>query len=626
MAQANDLSGVLKQGLEALLKCKKSAKDYVDDKKMVELLTFVYDTAYYQIHTYLTGLNNTSGEKQIRSCIRDIVGSVLPICYDKLWRNQRNDELAGKYLKLYDDFYALVAFRSLEHFAQYMEFDKTDAQKLWKPTLHLFKGFWYYANQMVLDGSVKFISKQCFTGLGKTYSNAILLSFIYGNDINADALYVFGASENVGTFTMGLVDLMTSDRYAKVFPYYQQFKCEDREMTANATFMVRQAKDTGAKLRISGSSKPVNLRVVSKDKNTNGVRAKFLFLDDIAQFADANNPNAHKKDRDRLDNEWFKRNYNRKEFYVIAGGTTYNTEDILSYLLEKNNIDEAKTSIIGGKEQKFTKVAKSNYVISGGTAVFICVPKLDYDTDESVYPEKYPTEDARRDRDNALDDGRMFDAMEQQRPRPSDEAPFDWGNIHLYDYLPPDEFNGGTRQQRCRFSIDPSRKGKDACAMLVFSKDGEREYLVDGFLDKQPLDHKYEDGTDVIDKFCELIIRHKCYEGIAEENTASNLSSQITDRLAKYGYNGCKVKGFFSTMIKRDKISSVSGTIQSYIWFPARKVFAPNSMVGRIMRDITTWTYEKNKADDAPECCSTYCKEYIKQDTLVFKQIGTFKR
>ena len=139
------------------------------------------------------------------------------------------------------------------------------------------------------------------------------------------------------TFTAGLVDLMVSARYAKVFPYYGQFSSEDAEQTANRMFLVRQIKDSGSKLRIAGSSKPVNIRVVSKEKNTNGVRAKYLFLDDIAQLADANNPRAHEKDIFRLTNEWRKRNYNLTDFYIIAGGTTYSVDDILTFLLKENN-------------------------------------------------------------------------------------------------------------------------------------------------------------------------------------------------------------------------------------------------------------------------------------------------
>ena len=625
MANVTDLSESIVAVQEAL---KSVAKGSGEHERVLELLNIAYNIYYTQIHLYLVPKNDEESEKEVRKHVKS-VGSIISFIEKQIkgLDREKDIELIAKYLKIYDDFYALAAFRSLKHFVLYMEFDKKPHEKLWKPTMHLFSGLWYYAGSMVLNGDVKVITKQCFTGLGKTYSNAMILSFIYGNDINSDALYVFGASENVGSFTSGLVDIMCSARYAKVFPYFRQFQGEDTEQTANRMFIVRQCKDTGSKLRIAGTTKAMNLRVVSKDKNTNGVRAKYLFIDDIAQLADANNPNAHKKDIFRLSNEWFKRNYDLKNFYIIAGGTTYSVDDILTYLLNENNISEAQPACVNGKPiNKFTKIADSNYVVSGGKAVFVCVPKLDYDTDESTYPEKYPTEDARRQRDNATDNGRMFAAMEQQKPLSPDENPFDYGNIHLYDVLPATETNGGTRNSRCRFILDPSRKGKDKTCCLFFSQDGDRHYLVDAFNERQPLDHVYPNGETTLDRICDKIIKHRCFEGKAEENTESTIVSQILAKIAKKGYAKCKVEGYYSYKVKKDKINAAQTAIQSYIWFPSRKVFAPNSDVGAAMNDIVYWQYKDNIPDDAPECCAVYVDEFIGTDTVGYASFSTFKR
>lgn len=593
-----------------------------DDSKVLELLKMCYKTYYLQVWEYYAKMNNDKGERGIRACVRELVENVLPIVEKRLAKKGMAIELVGEYSQLYDDVYALVACRSLTHFAQYMEFDKGLEQKLWRPTMHLFGGYWYYANSMILNGDVKFISKQCFTGLGKTYSNAITLAFIFGYDINADALYVFGASENVGTFTTGLVDLMSSARYAKVFPYYKQFQCEDVEQTAVKMFSIRQAKDTGSKLRICGSSKPVNIRVVSKEKNTNGVRAKFLFLDDIAQLADANNPRAHEKDIFRLTNEWRKRNYNLNDFYIIVGGTTYSVDDILTFLLKENNGDIAEVS----KVNRFTSVAKSDYVVDNGKAVFVRVPSLDYETDESTYPEKYPTQALRRERDNAPDGGRIFMAMNQQMPLSAEQNPFDTGNIHIYEELPPTYEEGGTRNKRCRAVIDPSRKGGDKTCALFFSQDGQRHYFVDAFLDHQPLDHKYSSGKTALDLICEKIVAHNCIEVDAEENTESTIKSQIEHKLKEMGHNSTKVNGYYSYERKKDKIYGCQTQIQSYLWFPSRRVFSANSDVGKAMKDINYWEYKDNIADDAPECCAVYVKKYIGTGGITYATIGSFKR
>lgn len=622
MAKINDLSESISQVCQAIAIAKKDKKLWANDESIIELFSLCFKVYWSQIHEYYVPMQSENGEKGIRKAIKEIISNILPLLQEKIAKNSQKTQIVGKYLDIYDDFYALVSFRSLIHFVQYMEFDKKPDQKLWENTMHLFKGYWYYANSMILNGDIKFISKQCFTGLGKTYSNAMTLAFIFGNDINADALYVFGASENVGSFTAGLVDLMVSKRYSKVFPYYRKFQTDEAEATANNMFLIKQMKDTGSKLRISGSSKPINLRVVSKDKNTNGVRAKFLFLDDIAQLADANNPKAHEKDIFRLDNEWFKRNYDLKNFFVIVGGTTYSVDDILTYLLRKNNGDIAEISPIN----KFTTIAKSDYIIKGGTSVFVRVPKLDYETDESTYPEKYPTEDARKQRDEALDNGRMFQAMEQQMPLSSIDNPFDYGNIHIYESLPKTYEEGGTRNARCRFILDPSRKGNDKTCCLFFSQDGDKHYLVDAFCDNQPLDHIYSNGNTVLQEICKKIIRHKCLEGMAEENTESTIESQIIKQLATMGWHSTKIGSYYTYKVKKDKIYGCQTAIQSYIYFPSRRVFSANSEVGSAMKDITYWKYKDNIADDAPECCAVYCENYINDTQMGYATVHSFKR
>lgn len=629
MGKYADLSDSIAELNKGLVKIRKDKELWTDDESVLGFLQLCYQTYYSQIHEYYVEMNSNEGEMGIRRCVKEIITSILPICEQKIKETRKtNEDLAVKFFSVYDDFYALAAFRSMAHYVQYMEFGKKNEDKIWQPTMHLWGGFWYYVNNMILKEDVKFISKQCFTGLGKTYSNAMVLSFIYGYDINADALYVFGASENVGTFATGLVELMISDRYSKVFPYYRQFRVEedgvvDKETTANRMFTIKQLKDTGSKLRIFGTNKPVNLRVVSKDKNTNGVRAKYLFVDDIAQLADANNPKAHEKDIFRLTNEWYKRNYDLRHFFIIAGGTTYSVDDILTYLLRMNNGDVAVTSSIN----KFTSVAESNYIIKGGKSVFVRIPKLDYETDESTYPEKYPTEDARMQRDNALDNGRMFMAMEQQLPLSSDENPFDYGNIHIYDVLPKSDKDGGTRNSRCRFILDPSRKGKDKTCCLFFSQDGDEHFLVDAFNEPQPLDHIYKDGMTTLEKICQKIVQHRCFEGSAEENTESTIVSQIEKCLAKQGYGGmCKVEGYYSYQTKKDKIYAAQTGIQSYIHFPSRRVFAANSDVGRAMTDITYWKYKENIPDDAPECCAVYIDKYVGEGQDKYAVCHSFKR
>lgn len=442
-----------------------------------------------------------------------------------------------------------------------------------------------------------------------SYSDAVLMAFIFGNNISDDCLKVFGASENVSTFTMGLVDIMITPLYMKVFPYYKQFECDSDKM-----FSIKQIKDTGSKLRITGSPK-INLRVVSKDKNTNGVRARWLFLDDITQLVDAYNINAHKRDIFKLVNEWFKRNYNLTNFKVVVGGTTYSNEDILSWLLIKNNIENSEIA----KEKnrvvnKYTRIANSNYILENGKSVFVCVPKLDWDTDESTFPSNFPTETARRTRAESEDGGRMFEAMEQQRPLPSETTPFCYENIKTYNELPLKESEGGSRSNYCTAAIDLPRTGKNNLSMPVLSNCNGIDYVVDFLYEKVPLDYKFEDGSDTIDIICRYIIMHRILSLIVETNTNSNIDTQIIERLKnKYNWLDTKIFPTYSTEKKEEKIYSVQGTILSSYRFPSRNLVSPNSMMGKAMRDIITWDGKPNKPDDSIDSIAIHCKKYHKR-------------
>lgn len=623
MAKYSDLGESIKQINTTLKKARNNRDNWKNDSLVIELLELAYQTYYSQIHNYLTSLNTESAEKKIRQYVKEVITDMLPLCLDKVNGRGIDLQTKAKYLDIYDNFYALAAFRSLTHFVQYMEFDKDPEKKLWQPTMHLLGGFWYYANSMILNGDVQFILKQCFPGLGKTYSNAFMISFILGYDINAYILYVFGAAANVSSFASGIVDLMSSERYAKVFPYYKQFQGESTDVTKNNIFTICQMKDTGSKLRVSGASFAYNINIVSKDKNTNGLRCQYLFLDDIAQMADAENLTAHTKDKARYTGEWRERRDNAGKFFVVAGGTTYSVDDILTYFKENNNGELAKPT----KVNKYTKIADSDFIVHGGKAVFVCIPKLDYETDESTYPAKYKTEDVRRDRDNSLDNGRLFNAMQQQLPLSAEENPFAWDNLNIYECLPTNDLNGGTRNHKCRFVLDPSRKGNDKTVCLFFSQDGDKHYLVDAFADNQPLDHIYRDGTTCLERICRKIIQHQCFEGWAEENTESTIVSQIKNRLKLMNYGGrCDVKGYYSYKVKKDKINSSRTAIQSYLWFPSRRVFGANSDVGRCMTDITYWKYKDNVPDDAPECCANYCEYCIGENSRTYAEFHTFKR
>ena len=290
------------------------------EKEILQCCEFLYTLLYAEIHKVLAPEKTDESEEQIRAYIRDIIKLELPISqrqyekfdallpqYKKLGVKENIDkcyEYRDRWAKLYDNFYALVAFRSLRHYCEYLEGNKRDKDKVWKYSIDPqgdggFTGvnfpFFYYFNQMVLKKDIKFISKQQATGTGKSYSNTMAITWLLGIDADNDCLVVLGNPALVLTNTKGIVDTMITDRYAKVFPEFQRYHdTDDDGIVRNKIFSVCRQKE--GELTVAHSNKTMNVKIISKDTPVDGIRVRYLFLDDVCRSKDAGNNKQHEID------------------------------------------------------------------------------------------------------------------------------------------------------------------------------------------------------------------------------------------------------------------------------------------------------------------------------------------
>ena len=565
-------------------------------------------TAYRnEIHEFLVPSNISDKEEIIRSYIRDIMTVVLPLVrkqkealeaqyksktpkvrtvpYNKL------EKALTAFYQLEDDYSALVAFRHFETFVLYI--DRIFKKKVFTPSLHLFKGFYYFANSMVLKKDVHFIEKQCYAGVGKSVTDCALMAWILGMDVNSYCIKIFGNKTNIKRTMKTVHDIMLSAEYAKIFPYYAKF---DRKETAMFT-----TYQTSGELQVSGSYQPVNILCSSKGENIDGSRVQYLFLDDITQSKDANNVEMHQKDIFMFNNSWFERKDDPSNTFIIASGTTYHQEDLLSYLKHVFGVDYAKPT-----KFKFTSISNKNEILPKWLSVFIVIYGLD-ENDKSTFEEKYPTEVFLFKR---AQDYRMFMAMTQQQPLPPEGSPFDYDNLpnqygkeglpHLSD----------RSQEVCRASLDPARLGKDYHSMPVINTiDGEM-FLQDCIYERCPPDR-------VPEKVVAMIEKHHIVHLDIENNTDTNYDVLIKKMLAERGITYCLVTSFFGYIKKNDKINANETAIKK-IHFPKRECYTPKSQMGQFMHDLTGYNYDiKVKHDDAPDSLANYAMHFI-----VHKQRG----
>lgn len=598
-------------------------KGWTDDEKVTRLFDIYYTAIHSQIHNVLARQNTDKSERQIRDILAKYVigctknkaayiGAIQPIRAKLAQISKKkstSNEFVARYLELYDNFMALASFRSFKHYCLYMQ--SVFAFTLWEDTQNCFDGYWYYANKMVLDGEIKFLEKQLPTGFGKSLSDCFMQSWIYGIDIDNDILKVCGNDKFTDDCFQNVIKLMTCVKYAKVFPYYAQFECEIDKM-----FQFCSRKDL--KFAITGSKKSTNLRIVTKLSDVNGVRAKFLFLDDITQRKDMSNITAHNKDIHSFVHEWFERNYNRNLFYIVASGTTYSQFDLLSFLKRVMGGEKAIKSQIN----KYTYIGFSDYIVPNGKSVFVCVPLLDYETDESTYPKKISTMSARKKRE---ENPTEFWAMDMQRPLPPDSSPFYFTKLRQYTTLPIIGECG--RLETCIGALDTKRRGKDYLSMPIFfeANDPDRKgetafYLVDWLYDDRPM-------KECLPLIVSKIIQHKITRLYVERNTEECIETLLIDKLTKQGYTSCIIEEVYSTEPKDRRIMSAEGDIKAKLIFPQYGMYAQSSDVGKALLNVYGYTYTGTVAhDDAPDSLALFVKRFVMNTTMRYATLSSFNR
>lgn len=554
-----------------------------DIGSVIQALSVLRDGERYEIHEVWAVDKTAEDEACIRAEVKRIAGVVLP--YIEAWRREVKDEETDVALRgLYDDFYALVAFRSLKHFALYMEWDKSDNEAVWRHNLNCFEGYWYYMNSAILDRRIKCISKQLPTGYGKSYSDTVAIAFTFGYNVNSTILKVTGNPSMVNDGAARLIKFMASPRYAKVFPYYEKFGGKREYM-----YDVCQVGGINmpARLVISGANVGTSFMYINKETPIDGGRYDWLYMDDVTRSKDKNNITQHEKDIDAYRDCWSKRKSSDGNFCQAISGTTYSQYDIISYVKKQYGGDEAEVS----KVNKYTKINKETQ------SVFVSVPKLDFDTDECTFPHKYTTEKARQDRADNLE---TFMAMDQQMPLPPAETPFHYDKIQVYEHIPAE------RESGCWATLDPARTGKNYVSMPIFAigKDG-LHYLKDCIYELKPMEEVHQ---EIIEK----IERHHITRLNIERNTDTSLATFFKRLLEERGITYCDITEVYTYKQKENKIADMQATIINNMVFPKQSLYAGSSQMGKFMLHFVTYSYfHKVAFDDSPDSLAMYAEKFI---------------
>lgn len=437
-------------------------------------------------------------------------------------------------------------------------------------------------------------------------SDAVAIAWLLGVNPDNDVLKVLGNPTLVMTTTKAIVDIMTKPFFGRVFPKFAKYFAQGE----NPLNMFSICRNKEGELTLADSSKPMNVKVISKDTSVDGIRVRFLFLDDICRSKDATNLKQHQIDINNYWNSWWKRNYGTDDFFVVAGGTAYSVNDILSHLISYYS----KGKIIRTKQFKYA------YTNEKGDCVFIKIPKIDFDFNRSTYPSKFPYEEAMRIRDRDL---ASFEAMEQQNPQNPETTPLAWDKLNTYEELP-----SGISEYAYAV-IDPARTGKNYVTMGIhrvreetdkYGAKVEVHYLVDCIFQLRQMEELYGE-------ICDKVEKHKIIKLHIENNTDTSLGFLIEKMLHERGTMFCEVSESFSTENKEEKIRELVYSSQGYfknqMRYPCMQMYAPSSQMGKFMLYITAYDYNtKMEYDDSIDEECMYIKKFVKKvETTVKPQI-----
>lgn len=443
-------------------------------------------------------------------------------------------------------------------------------------------------HNFILNGLVSHNSK----------SDCDIICFCFGYNINDDIMKCVGNKNNVKSNIENVTQMMKSERYAKVFPYFAQFKKKDD--------IFEYCTMGEGKFKIKGSSKPVSFFCFNKDTVIDGLRYNKQFYDDVTQSDDINNITNHLKDRDRYERQWKKRKSNTFTCKSWFTGTSYHKEDFISSIIDGFRDD--KPLIRDNSYKKYTW-GKFVYTNESRNMVYIKVPKLaDLELGEDkcycTFPQKNSKYEALKDYHRSDSSKRTFMAMEQQSPLPPECFGFDYSLLQQYDDLPQEIKSGDCIS---RAIIDPTRKGRDNYACLIFKKpidsENKKWYLTDCY-------YKKVKPNIALPEICKRLSYHKIDEIYFEENILDEFQMKkiISEYMKEEGWEDYKISSIYSTLKKEDKIEKYMYDIRDNIVFPRQGMYYNDSDMGRAMYDISNYSLDgKNEHDDSIDCCAMLC-------------------
>ena len=519
---------------------------------------------------------------------KDELGSVkvakhklIPIL-EKLVEGSKVENMA-LFFDCYKKAYCFCARRDFECFVDYIEWNMP--KKVLANRREVLKPYVDALNRIAFDDKLQYIIVSYPPSMGKSYLATLFTAWGYGLSINNSVIRMSYSDELVLGFSRTVKGIISSPEFAEIFSLFKLYNGNPSEVDRESDWKIKNANVPKS-----------NHIARTRSGSTTGERASFaIIFDDMTKGAEeANSESVHKGIYDKWLTEWWNRRDGQRCKFIFVG-TQWTPEDILNRVIEDRNkvspLQETNNPYVMESEDKST--------------IVIRVPMLDKEhktTCEEVYPQ-HIAEQIEQNTDPFL-----FSCVYQQDPIAPTGRELAWECLQTYTN-PPDDL-----EPYCMAIIDTKRKGKDNLNMFICKPDGHgKHYLWDAIFSKKPMQSLY---NDIVDK----VILHKITTMVIENNTDESLKTLLDDRLHAKGCYWCTIIEKYNTKNKETRIKDNLWTILTLIVFKDKSIVKPNTDIGRLMDNITKYSFDKpNAFDDGPAGSALYASEIIMGKSVLSK-------
>ena len=514
-------------------------------------------------------------------CVQVAKHKLIPVL-EKLIQGSNINNMA-LFFEYYKRVYCFCARRDFECFVDYIEWNMP--KKVLANRRDVLKPYVDALNKIAFDDKLQYLIVSYPPSMGKSYLATLFTAWGYGLSINNSVIRMSYSDELVLGFSRTVKGILSSPEFAEIFPLFQLYNGKPFEVERESDWKIKNANVPKS-----------NHIARTRNGSTTGERASFaIIFDDMTKGAEeVNSESTHKSIYDKWLTEWWNRRDGQKCKFIFVG-TQWTPEDILNRVIEDRN----KVSTLQETDNPYVMISEDK------STIVIRVPMLDKEHNTTC-SEVYPQEIAEQIEQNT--DPFLFSCVYQQEPIAPTGRELAWENLQTY-ITPPDNL-----EPFCMAAIDTKRKGKDNLNMFICKPDGHgKHYLWDCIFSKKPMQSLYD---DIINK----IELHNITTLVIENNTDESLKTLLDDRLHQRGIYWCTIIEKYNSKRKETRIKDNLWTILTLIIFKDKTIVKPNTDIGRLMDNITKYSFDyPNKFDDGPDGSALYSSEIIMGKSVLSK-------